>query len=384
MAVKWGTSVKIKVAILALSVVWASQATASSFDALYVFGDSTVDSGWWKGALNGQCGPVSGSCTTGSAGKDGLISNAIAHGGTGAPVGVGLMNTQILATDLGISNFLPANQPGGTNYAISGALTAISSYPGGNTTGNLNVNPNLPSTVQQMSNYLGPVLNTADPNALYLISSGGNDITYAKDQASWNLSQKESYLTTQAAALAAEIATLQTDGAKHIVVYGNGGNGTLGTFWTGQLFTDLTSLSVNFIGADIAGMVAEVQANPTAYGFTAATVVPGTVGGTNSACATQTGAGATTSGWGQWCANTTTASTLYASLTSANAEQTSFYSDNQHFSAAGQLIEADYVFGLIQASEAPLPATLPLFASGLGALGLLGWRRKKTAATISA
>jgi hypothetical protein len=27
----------------------------------------------------------------------------------------------------------------------------------------------------------------------------------------------------------------------------------------------------------------------------------------------------------------------------------------------------------------PLPATLPLFASGLGALGLLGWRRKKKA-----
>ena len=32
--------------------------------------------------------------------------------------------------------------------------------------------------------------------------------------------------------------------------------------------------------------------------------------------------------------------------------------------------------------ETPLPATLPLFASGLGALGLLGWRRKrKNAAT---
>ena len=27
----------------------------------------------------------------------------------------------------------------------------------------------------------------------------------------------------------------------------------------------------------------------------------------------------------------------------------------------------------------PLPATLPLFASGLGALGLLGWRRKRKA-----
>jgi hypothetical protein len=31
----------------------------------------------------------------------------------------------------------------------------------------------------------------------------------------------------------------------------------------------------------------------------------------------------------------------------------------------------------------PLPAALPLFATGLGALGLLGWRRKKKAAVLS-
>ena len=32
----------------------------------------------------------------------------------------------------------------------------------------------------------------------------------------------------------------------------------------------------------------------------------------------------------------------------------------------------------------PLPATLPLFATGLGALGLLGWRRKRNIATSPA
>jgi hypothetical protein len=36
-------------------------------------------------------------------------------------------------------------------------------------------------------------------------------------------------------------------------------------------------------------------------------------------------------------------------------------------------------------SETPLPAALPLFATGLGALGLLGWRRKrKNAAAVAA
>jgi hypothetical protein len=35
-------------------------------------------------------------------------------------------------------------------------------------------------------------------------------------------------------------------------------------------------------------------------------------------------------------------------------------------------------------STVPLPAALPLFASGLGALGLLGWRRKRKAAAVAA
>ena len=32
----------------------------------------------------------------------------------------------------------------------------------------------------------------------------------------------------------------------------------------------------------------------------------------------------------------------------------------------------------------PLPAALPLFATGLAGLGLLGWRRKKKAAALAA
>jgi hypothetical protein len=37
-------------------------------------------------------------------------------------------------------------------------------------------------------------------------------------------------------------------------------------------------------------------------------------------------------------------------------------------------------FVLTEVATTPLPAALPLFATGLGALGLLGWRRKKKAA----
>jgi PEP-CTERM motif-containing protein len=40
----------------------------------------------------------------------------------------------------------------------------------------------------------------------------------------------------------------------------------------------------------------------------------------------------------------------------------------------------DGTWSVSTVSSVPLPATLPLFATGLGALGLLGWRRKKRAA----
>jgi PEP-CTERM motif len=39
------------------------------------------------------------------------------------------------------------------------------------------------------------------------------------------------------------------------------------------------------------------------------------------------------------------------------------------------------VTGVNNPLNTPLPAALPLFASGLGALGLLGWRRKRKVRT---
>jgi hypothetical protein len=39
--------------------------------------------------------------------------------------------------------------------------------------------------------------------------------------------------------------------------------------------------------------------------------------------------------------------------------------------------------GSLTPTPTPLPAALPLFATGLGALGLLGWRRKRKARTAA-
>jgi hypothetical protein len=42
------------------------------------------------------------------------------------------------------------------------------------------------------------------------------------------------------------------------------------------------------------------------------------------------------------------------------------------------------LIGTAEVSTTPLPAALPLFVTGLGAMGLLGWRRKRKAAVLAA
>jgi hypothetical protein len=58
--------------------------------------------------------------------------------------------------------------------------------------------------------------------------------------------------------------------------------------------------------------------------------------------------------------------------------------DNTDILRPGAFFRQPYVT-YVESSVVPLPASFPLFASGLGALGLLGWRRKrKKVAAIAA
>ena len=50
----------------------------------------------------------------------------------------------------------------------------------------------------------------------------------------------------------------------------------------------------------------------------------------------------------------------------------------------GNSVASDFQTFVTTPSDTPVPAALPLFASGLGALGLLSWRRKKKAAALAA
>jgi hypothetical protein len=45
----------------------------------------------------------------------------------------------------------------------------------------------------------------------------------------------------------------------------------------------------------------------------------------------------------------------------------------------GSAADQSFTINVVSAPEIPLPAALPLFATGIGGLGLLGWRRKRRA-----
>ena len=53
------------------------------------------------------------------------------------------------------------------------------------------------------------------------------------------------------------------------------------------------------------------------------------------------------------------------------------------YPAYGDFVGTDFTVNLTP-SAVPLPAALPLFATGLGVLGFAGWRRKRKAAALAA
>ena len=74
--------------------------------------------------------------------------------------------------------------------------------------------------------------------------------------------------------------------------------------------------------------------------------------------------------------------TLLAALADPNGVNYDPNSDYSRF--LGSALANQASIGFAAAPEVPVPAALPLLASGLGGLGLLGWRRKRKAAAATA
>ena len=115
-----------------------------------------------------------------------------------------------------------------------------------------------------------------------------------------------------------------------------------------------------------------------------------------SASSTDASTTFTQQGGGDWLVGGTSPAiatyTLLASISSTSAITGIFLDvfNNSTLPADGpgrQPVNGNFVVSefALDASTTPLPAALPLFATGLGALGVLGWRRKrKNAAALAA
>ena len=208
---------KLKTALLAgaafLSL--AQYAQAQNFNQLLAFGDSTVDTGWFTGA-------TSGPHSTGIFFYDTAIAAGLKAGGNAHFTGPGPGNAQLLASFFGLSaNSVSAT--GGTNYAIGGAFDDATLGPGFQNLFATTIGipkSDLPGTAQQISNYLASVNGHANPNALYLITSGGNDAFYASGQFGSNAAAANVFLLSEAQALTNGIVQLQAAGARYIIVPG--------------------------------------------------------------------------------------------------------------------------------------------------------------------
>jgi outer membrane lipase/esterase len=178
-------------------------------------------------------------------------------------------------------------------------LTATPSFTGGNdfAQGGARVNapspliptgaPNL-SVAQQVSAFLAA--GTVDPNALYQIQGGANDILVLTGQlgaGQITATQLQGAIVQAATDLVAQVARLQAAGARYIVVYGLPDVGLTPAAAAQNAQANLTAISNLFnstlnagIGAanlqviqvNQAGLLREIVANPSAFGFTNVTV----------------------------------------------------------------------------------------------------------------
>ena len=213
---------------------------------------------------------------------------------------------------------------GGTDYAFGGARAAIA-------------NP-VPATSAQIQQYLTANGGKANPNALYTMWIGANDLLAAVQ----NPATAQVTVATAASNEVAQIKALQAAGAKTIVVFNlpdvgktpaalsqgaaaSAGLTQLAQVYNGILSGGLASSQRGIVPIDTYSLLNEVIANPTAYGFSNVTT---------PAC--------------------TTASSISCSpntLRDPNAANTYLFADGIHPTTAAHALLGQYAVSVIEAPK---------------------------------
>lgn len=310
---------------------------AGTFNQFVGFGDSTLDSGYFRYA------------SSGNASVDAQILSAIAAGAQGGFAGPGVMTSTMLAGRLGLG--AEPVSVGGSNYANGATYTAPlrSSAEDAYASGQLPYN--VPTT-QQIADYLSSVGGSANPHALYVVNTGNNDLIFMQKQGADWIAANPGFLNGLATQLAGSVAALQAAGARTIIVPNTFYTATLtdlggalpasnaedyawAIYYGNAKWSALKAAGVQYIPADLTSLFRFVSINPTLFGFTPSSVLASNAPSPVAAVVTS-----------------------WDNITPLQM-QTYLFIDGKHLTTAGQQIEADYEYSLLAA-----PSLMSLLAEG--------------------
>lgn len=229
----------------ALALV-AAPALAQTYSQTVFFGDSLTDGGFFRPLLPPEAQPVIGQFTTNP----------------------GWVWSQYLADYYGTNGSANGNGQTGDNYAVGGAMV------GTDRGGALGPTPSLAT---QMSNYLASTGGRANPDALYTVWGGANDLFSVTDPA-----QAPAIIGAAVTAQVGIVGTLKNAGARYILVpnipdlgltpsfiaQDMAAQGTaLATAYNNGLYGALNSAGLRVIPLDTFSFLREAVANPGLYGF---------------------------------------------------------------------------------------------------------------------
>lgn len=238
-------------------------ALAGPYTNMFIFGDSLSDTGNLSLATSGT--------------NPGVANGPYDNG----RYSDGALWVEGLATGLGLAGaanpYSASGSAAGNNYAYAGARTGLTSSP--------------PGILAQAVGIWGggdmaPNPNFADPNALYIVVGGGNDMRDARSAVGGTALTRMTAAASAFNNLAATVGYLASKGVKNILVANlpdlgftpeavllglqaesSDASAAFNSFF-GSLMGYGTLLGVNMNLLDMAGISADVRLNPSAYGVT--------------------------------------------------------------------------------------------------------------------
>lgn len=334
---------RLSTATLALSAALASTAAHAQFSQMVVFGDSLSDTGRLKGMVND------------------ISTDLGAHLQPSFSTNPDPVWAQILANSYKLSaNPNTTTDLTGTNYAVGGARSGSEVDWNGFIT--------VPSTKTQITTHLAQNGGQINPNALYAIWIGSNDLIAAAQTSDLNAAQQS--ISGAVARTVADIETLNQLGASTILVpnvpdlsltpraiYGErlqpgvAAQARLASgLYNNALFTALNQSTANVIPANTFALLQEAVADKESFGFKNTTGV---------ACQMP----ARTSGADD-VASTSLACTP-ANLVETDANETYAFADDIHPSGRTHRILAQYYRSLIDSPTQMASVTHALAQSGI-------------------